>query len=39
MTIFTLFLKVFTILAKLQLMNARMVLEQENLRREKKIDT
>ena len=38
-TIFTLFLKVFTILAELQLMNARMVLEQENLRREKKIDT
>ena len=39
MTIFTLFLKVFTILAELQLMNARMILEQENLRREKKIDT
>ena len=39
MTIFTLFFKVFTILAELQLMNARMVLEQENLRREKKIDT
>ena len=36
MTIFTLFLKVFTILAELQLLNARMVLEQENLRREKK---
>ena len=28
-----------TILAELQLMNARMILEQENLRREKKIDT